>query len=133
MEWIKIGEVCAVDKTKGMVSVSFGDEDDVSTGLVPYLAFGREYKMPNVGDVVLAAKVANKSCDYVIIGTFWNEKNKPQINQGDLYKKELSNQSHILVNSDGCVEIKSNNDIRIKSNEGIFSVNDYIRRSRENG
>lgn len=127
MEWLKIGEIGAIDKTKGMVSVMFGDEDDVATGMLPYLTFGEEYKMPKAGDTVLVAKIANVNGNYIVLGGFWNETNRPLIDAGNVYKKRFSDKSGITVDSGNCMEIYAP-DVRIRCSDGTFSVNDYLRR-----
>lgn len=130
MEWLKIGEVGAIDKAKGMVSVTFGDEDDVATGMLPYLTFGGEYKMPKTGEAVLVAKIANVNGNYVVLGGFWNESNKPPITAGSLYKKMLSEKSYLLIDSADRMEIYAP-DVSIRCSDGTFSVNDYLRRKQD--
>lgn len=87
MEIIRIGTVSAVDKDTGMVSVVYQDQDDGTTGYLPYFSPGDEYKPPAVNDMVLVAHLSNGTTRGIVIGKFWNKANKPPVPDTGWYKK----------------------------------------------
>ena len=51
---IRVGRVSKIDYEHGMISVTYPDLDDSVTVPLATASFGDEYKMPQVGDEVLA-------------------------------------------------------------------------------
>lgn len=85
---IRIGTVSSVDLEKGMVSVLYEDRDGKVTQLLPFLAPGGEYKMPDIGAKVLVAHLSNGGEMGIVLGPFWNEGNIPGTRA--TYHKELA-------------------------------------------
>lgn len=92
----RIGQVSKVDYKTGMISVVYKDmngEDDVTTDLIPYIALNNEYHMPSVEDYVAVLHLSNGFETGLVLGRFWNGKNKPPINGKDKYRKDFSNKT----------------------------------------
>lgn len=90
----RIGQVSKIDYTTGMMSVVYKDmngEDDVTTDLIPYIALNNEYHMPSVEDYVAVLHLSNGFEAGLVLGRFWNSKNKPPISGKDRYRKDFSN------------------------------------------
>lgn len=85
---IRIGKVSSVDSATGMVEVTYEDRDSV-TDMFPYLSLNGEYKPPDIGSNVLVAHLSNGSCAGIVVGTYWNESNRPQ-ETGKIYRKDIS-------------------------------------------
>lgn len=90
----RIGQVSKIDYKTGMMSVVYKDMnggDDVTTDLIPYIALNNEYHMPNVEDYVAVLHLSNGLETGIVLGRFWNSKNKPSVNGKDRYRKDFSN------------------------------------------
>lgn len=87
---IRVGKVSSIDYETGMMRVTYKDKDGAVTANIPYANFNQEYSMPKIGESVLVAHLSNGSSRGVVIGTMWNQKNKPAENGETLYRKELS-------------------------------------------
>ena len=62
MNEIRIGKVSFVNYTAGTVRVVYPDRSDKSTAELPvFCGFGKEYQMPDVGDLVLVVHLSNDS------------------------------------------------------------------------
>ncbi len=93
---LRIGKVSTVNYKTGMVSVIYEEESNAVTAKMPCLSFNGEYKMPKADDYVAVAYLSNGSSIGLILGSFWNETNKPQHSGKGVYFKELSPEAYIL-------------------------------------
>lgn len=84
---IRIGKVSSINKKKGMISVTYPDLDNSTTGEFPVFSFTDEYKMPSVGAEVLVLHLSNGQSAGIVLGRFWNELNIPPIASG--FRKEM--------------------------------------------
>ena len=58
--------------------------------MVPFLSNG-EYQTPEVDDLVLVLHPQESPEDAVVMGTVWNEKNKPPEGKEKVYRKDYAN------------------------------------------
>lgn len=86
---IRIGKVSSVDHVKGMVKVVYPDKDGAVTDDLPYITMNDEYKMPVVGKCVLVLHLSNGAAAGVVMGSYWNEGNRPPESGAALFRKEL--------------------------------------------
>lgn len=84
---IRIGRVSSVNAAKGMVSVTYPDLDNSTTGEFLVFSFTDEYKMPNVGQEVLVLHLSNGQSAGIVLGRYWNGSNQPPVSDG--FRKEL--------------------------------------------
>lgn len=84
---IRIGRVSSVNAAKGMVSVTYPDLDNSTTGEFPVFSFTDEYKMPNVGQEVLVLHLSNGQSAGIVLGRYWNGSNVPPVSSG--FRKEM--------------------------------------------
>jgi phage baseplate assembly protein gpV len=104
MDIFRVGTVSSVNAAAGSVSVTYPDRGDGATSELPCLNFGGEYKMPNKGDTVIVLHAQNGSSEGVVLGTVWNEANKPPVSSG--YQKDMGGGAK-LTQSGGNVEISA--------------------------
>ena len=92
----RVGRVSKVDYEKGMICVTYGDmngAENVTTALIPYIALNNEYHMPNVEDYVAVLHFSNGFEAGLVLGKFWNGKNRPPVSGKDRYRKDFSNEA----------------------------------------
>lgn len=87
----RLGNVSSIDYENGLCEVTYPDRDDTVTEMVPMLS-NREYRMPEVGDLVVVLHPGDSPEDAVILGTIWNEKIKPVEGKEKVFRKEYSNE-----------------------------------------
>ena len=92
MSEFRIGYVSSIDYENGLCEVHYPDRDDTVTEKVPFIS-NREYRMPEVGDLVAVLHPGDSPEDAVVLGTIWNEKNKPAEGKKGTYRKEYSNKN----------------------------------------
>ncbi len=90
MSEFRIGYVSSIDYKSGLCEVHYPDRDDTVTEMVPFIS-NREYRMPEVEDVVAVLHPGDSPEDAVVLGTIWNEKIKPAEGKKGVYRKEYSN------------------------------------------
>lgn len=88
---VRIGNVSSIDYENGLCEVTYPDRDDTVTEMVPMLS-NREYRMPEVDDLVVVLHPGDSPEDAVILGTIWNEKIKPVEGKEKVFRKEYSNE-----------------------------------------
>lgn len=88
---VRLGNVSAIDYENGLCEVTYPDRDDTVTEMVPMLS-NREYRMPEVDDLVVVLHPGDSPEDAVILGTIWNEKIKPVEGKEKVFRKEYSNE-----------------------------------------
>ena len=89
-KFIRIGKVSSVNYDQGMIRVTYPDRDDSVTAEIPVFSFTDEYKMPKVGSQVLVLHLSNGSAAGVMMGHYWNEKNKSLVTGAEVFRKELA-------------------------------------------
>ena len=88
---VRLGNVSSIDYENGLCEVTYPDRDDTVTEMVPMLS-NREYRMPEVDDLVVVLHPGDSPEDAVILGTIWNEKIKPAEGKKKVFRKEYSNE-----------------------------------------
>lgn len=89
---VRLGNVSSIDYENGLCEVTYPDRDDTVTEMVPVLS-NREYRMPEVDDLVVVLHPGDSPEDAVILGTIWNEKIKPAEGKEKVFRKEYSNEN----------------------------------------
>lgn len=90
MSEVRVGYVSSIDYENGFCEVHYPDRDDTVTEKVPFLS-NREYRMPEVEDMVAVLHPGDSPEDAVVLGTIYNEKLKPPEGKKDVFRKEFSN------------------------------------------
>ena len=88
---VRLGNVSSIDYENGLCEVTYPDRDDTVTEMVPMLS-NREYRMPEVDDLVVVLHPGDSPEDAVILGTIWNERIKPVEGKEKVFRKEYSNE-----------------------------------------
>lgn len=88
---VRLGNVSSIDYENGLCEVTYPDRDDTVTEMVPMLS-NREYRMPEVDDLVVVLHPGDSPEDAVILGTIWNEKIKPAEGRKKVFRKEYCNE-----------------------------------------
>lgn len=88
---VRLGNVSSIDYENGLCEVTYPDQDDTVTEMVPMLS-NREYRMPEVDDLVVVLHPGDSPEDAVILGTIWNEKIKPAEGKEKVFRKEYCNE-----------------------------------------
>ena len=114
-ETIRVGRISNVDYVAGMASIYYEDKTAAVTAMLPMLSNG-EYNFPNIGDLVLVSHLSNDTTQGVILGTFWNAKNKPEV-PGVAFFKRIGQGAYI---------IGQGGDILFQTEHGKFSVNQIL-------
>lgn len=70
----RIGNVSELFPDIGMITVTYPQYDDATTGKLPLLSFTDEYKIPKVGDQVAVLHFPNGPAFAIVLGHYWNEK-----------------------------------------------------------
>lgn len=90
---IRVGRVSKIDYEHGMISVTYPDLDDSVTVPLATASFNDEYKMPQVGDEVLAVHLPSGQARGVVLGRYWNLRNVPAVGGADMYRKEYGHEN----------------------------------------
>lgn len=90
MSEVRVGYVSSIDYENGLCEIHYPDRDDTVTEMVPFIS-NREYRTPEVEDMVLVLHPGDSPEDAVVVGTIWNEKIKPAEGKKGIYRKEFSN------------------------------------------
>lgn len=88
---VRLGNISSIDYENGLCEVTYPDRDDTVTEMVPVLS-NREYRMPEVDDLVVVLHPGDSPEDAVILGTIWNEKIKPVEGKEKVFRKEYCNE-----------------------------------------
>ena len=124
---IRIGNVSAVDPKTGMVAVTYEDNDDDTTGFMPFFAAGDEYKKPDVGEMVLVAHLSSGTTKGIVIGKIWNKANVPEKRNG--WHKKIADDAFMSY-TDKELHIRAP-DIVLECDEGTFRLGSFLRREGE--
>lgn len=88
----RIGKVSRIDYATGRIAVTYPDQDESVTDLLPFLSFGGEYHMPKIEQYVAVAHLSTGEEMGVVLGTYWDEDAPPPVSGKDIFRKELSNE-----------------------------------------
>ena len=125
MSEIRVGRIHNVDYNSGMVEVIYTDRGNTITSFIPILSMNNEYIMPDIGSMVLVVHLSNGNTAGIVLGTFFNEINKPVSTGKGVYHKEFSNtigSSYIHFEDDKLVIYAK--DIVLKNDEKEVSINE---------
>ncbi len=87
MDTLRLGKISTINYKDGTARVLYTDRDNAVTAELPLLSF--EYRMPEVDDLVLVCHLPNGGAAGIILGPFWNDKNRPPEGKEGLYRKEF--------------------------------------------
>ncbi|BBF42011.1 hypothetical protein lbkm_0693 [Lachnospiraceae bacterium KM106-2] len=90
MDNVRIGYVSSIDYKSGTVQILYKDRDNSVTDDIPVLTMNGEYSMPAINDMVLVLHLSNGGEMGVVMGTFWNDSNKPSESGKEIYRKDFS-------------------------------------------
>ncbi len=106
---IRIGFISSINAEDGSAKITYQDRDKMVTEDFPFLAFGGEYYIPKVNDMVLVLHLSNDISSGVIMGKYWNDENRPE--SREWYKRI----------SENMVMEKKENTLVIEAPEILFS------------
>lgn len=115
MDAIRVGRISSVNYENGTARVVYKDRGDSVTMELPLLSY--EYMMPEVDDLVLVAHLPNGSEAGILLGRYWNSKNKPRESGKGLFRKDLdrdgkcfirydANTGEMLIHNDGKITVE---------------------------
>lgn len=96
---VRIGKISTLNYERGCADVYFEDEENCVKTDIPF--FSSEYKMPNVGEVVVVIfqSSGNKSQGF-ILGPIFNSMNRPAFSGKGNYYKKFSDTAFIKYDSE---------------------------------
>lgn len=97
---IRIGRVSSIDYENGMMEILYTDRDNAVTASFPYLSFNEEYKMPGIGQTVLVLHLSSGTTDGIVLGAYYNKKNKPKRFGKGIYFKQFGENSYLCDKDD---------------------------------
>ena len=128
---IRIGRVSKIDYEHGMISVTYPDLDDSVTVPLSTVSFNDEYKMPQIGDEVLAVHLPSGQARGLVLGKYWNTKNTPANNGPNLYRKEYGHTkgtAYSQYTDDGAEFLLVAPEIRLTVAGGTITVSEIIEK-----
>lgn len=75
---IRIGFVSSINIKDGTAQITYPDRDEMVTEDFPLLRTGGEFFPPKVNDAVYVLHQSNDMSSGVILGTYWNQDEKPE-------------------------------------------------------
>ena len=87
MDILRLGKISTINYKDGTARVLYTDRDQAVTAELPLLSF--EYRMPSIDDLVLVCHLPNGGSAGIILGSFWNAKNRPPEGEEGLYRKDF--------------------------------------------
>ena len=87
MDILRIGKISSINYAKGTARVLYTDRDNAVTAELPLLS--AEYNPPKIDDFVLVCHLPNGSAAGIVLGAFWNDKERPAEGFEGLYRKDL--------------------------------------------
>lgn len=116
---IRVGKISSVDYAAGTVHVAYPDKDGSVTANLPLLS--DEYRMPEVGDMVLVLHLSNGAEAGVVLGRYWSRNNTPPEGVAGLYRKDLSRiPGEAVIRYDGStLTIQCAHSVRIKASGDV--------------
>ena len=128
---IRIGRVSKIDYEHGMISVTYPDLDDSVTVPLSTVSFNDEYKMPQIGDEVLAVHLPSGQARGLVLGKYWNLKNTPANTGPTVYRKEYGHTkgtAYSQYTDDGAVFLLVAPEIKLSVAGGEITVTQIINR-----
>lgn len=98
-ETIRVGRVSSIDYAKGLVSVTYPDQDGSVTKPFPMLS--EWYGMPNIGDLVMVLHLSNGAEAGLVLGRYWNDKNVPKESGAGLFRMDLNRDGTAYIKCSG--------------------------------
>lgn len=125
---IRIGKVSKIDYEHGMISITYPDLDDVVTVLLSTVSFNDEYKMPKIGDEVMAIHLPTGQARGLVFGHYWNKTNKPMKYGAELYRKEFGHEygEAYAEYEDGGELLLFAPEIKLQTSSGTITVTEII-------
>jgi len=129
MAEFRIGKISRINYKTGQIAVTYPDQDESVTDLLPFLTFGNEYHMPKVEQYVAVAHLSTGEEMGIILGTYWDDDDPPPVYGKDFFRKELSNEiGKAFLQHDpdeGELTIKADK-IKLQTDAGTITVADII-------
>lgn len=122
-DMIRVGKVSSINKEAGLLRVTYQDRDRNTTAEIPMLNFGGEYKLPSVGEMVAVAHLDNDTSMGVVLGTYWNDKNKPK-GAGAVFRKDLGGGAYLEVK--GSQLVIHGTEVILSCSSGSIKVSELI-------
>lgn len=131
MDTIRIGRISSLNYPAGTARVTYSDRDEAVTAEIPMLSL--EYRMPNVGDLVLVLHLPNGSTAGLLLGRYWNDTNVPPESGKGLWRKDVSDTQRcffkwdeqagkLTVRIDGDAEIMCSGTLTVTGSTGDVVV-----------
>lgn len=120
---IRVGEVIKVFPSEGKVQVSYQDTDSSSLPL-PMVAYGNEYLMPKIGDMVVTLHFQNGSSKGVCLGTYYGGDNSPKATSG--YRKDVGEDAYMEFKN-GILKLKADT-ISLSCDYATETVENILKR-----
>lgn len=86
---VRYGRVSTIDYEAGTCEVTYKDRDESVTKKVSFIS-NRKYVMPKVGDMLIVLHPGAQPEDAIVLGTIWNEKNKPTGGGEGIYREDYN-------------------------------------------
>lgn len=86
---IRCGYVSAVDPDKGYVQMTYPDLDDAVSDWLPMMTNGNEYRMPKIGQQMVALHLPNGQDSGFVLGGYWSDDDKPESTGEGVFRKDL--------------------------------------------
>ncbi len=86
---IRCGYVSAIDYDKGYVQMTYPDLDGAVSDWLPMMTVGTEYKMPKVGQQMVAMHLPNGMDSGFVLGGYWSEDDKPTSTGEGVFRKDM--------------------------------------------
>jgi len=129
---IRIGKVSFVNYAAGTVRVVYPDRSDKSTAELPvFCGFGKEYQMPDVGDLVLVVHLSNDSSMGIAMGKFWNQSMAPKKSGADVYYKEFQKEGAAFLEAAAGIMRLHAASLILEDNSGSISVSELLAMKRK--
>lgn len=101
---VEYGYVNTVNAKNGTVTIMQPDKNGSISGEMPFFSHCGEFKLPEIGSMVVAVKWGKGSANGVVLGEWWSPRNPPPAGY-DFYKDtgggtSISSQGGVLKFSD---------------------------------
>lgn len=129
MAEFRIGKVSRINYKTGQIAVTFPDQDESVTDLLPFLTFGGEYHMPKIEQYVAVMHLSTGEEMGVVLGPYWDDDDPPAFWGKDFFRKEFSNEigkAYMQHDPDeGELTIKADK-IKLQTDAGTITVAEII-------
>lgn len=132
MNEIRVGNVSSINYAAGTVRVVYPDRSDKSTAELPvFCGFGKEYQMPEVGDLVLVVHLSNDSSMGIAVGKFWNRTMTPKKSGADVYYKEFQKEGAAFLEVAAGIMRLHAASLVLEDSSGSISVSELLAMKRK--